>query len=358
MKPRIVFFLPNLNGGGAERVSVNYLRQLNSKNFEIFLILVKKNGDLLELIPKEIKIFELNSKSIITTLMSFKKIILKLNPDVLYSTLYRTNIAIYLTLIMGVSNVKVVLRSPNLPSVYYKNNNVSYIFKLFLKLSFRRADLIIAQTDEMKIDLISVFNLNSNKIKVLMNPIDKKLIEEQIEGSHYPYEKGFVNVIAAGRIVYEKGFDVLIHSFKSVIEKNDRFRLYILGNDFEGYQNSLQHLINVEGLNDYIYFLGFKKDSFKYYFHSDLFVLSSRNEGMPNVVLENLYLNKPIIATKCLESIAKLIKDGKNGILVEVEDEVSMAEAILNYKIIDVNYNTMNFENDIIDKVFTGLVKN
>ena len=85
----------------------------------------------------------------------------------------------------------------------------------------------------------------------------------------------------------------------------------------------------------------------------DLFVLSSKQEGLPNVILENLYLQKPIITTNCIEFLSSLIHHGKNGFIVNVGDYEDMARKILRYKELK-SYNT--YENQDINKILIKYV--
>jgi len=117
--------------------------------------------------------------------------------------------------------------------------------------------------------------------------------------------------VASGRIREEKGYKFLLKSFMEVIKINPRYRLHILGGIGNGqYMEELKQFINDNGLQKYVLFLGFKINPFHYYKFADLFVLSSKWEGLPNVVLEALYLQTPVVVTACIPYFRKLIKSG------------------------------------------------
>ena len=81
-----------------------------------------------------------------------------------------------------------------------------------------------------------------------------------------------------------------------------------------------------------VHFHGYIKNPYPYYKFADLFVLSSKWEGLPNVVLESLFLKTPVVVTNCIPYLGKIIKSGKNGYIVEYGDYQSMANAILGYQ--------------------------
>ena len=141
---------------------------------------------------------------------------------------------------------------------------------------------------------------------------------------------GQINVVTAGRINREKGFDFLVKAFGEVVKHDSRFHLYIVGKNIGDNQAALESDAIKLGCSGNIHFEGFQGNPYKYFKAADLYVLSSRWEASPNVVFENLYLGKRIVATDC----SPILKDvlGNNGILVPWGDIYQMAHAILNYK--------------------------
>ncbi len=333
MRKKIIFFLPLMSGGGAERVTINIIKELDKRAYHIYLILgTDKIGNSLHLIPKDIVTISLNINKTIYSILKLRKIIKKIEPDIIYSSLNRSHIAIYLALISLKNRPKSIMRIPSSPKSVAKYIKYSFIFNLFLNKSLKSANIIIAQTPEMRDEAVEYYNLDRDKIRVLINPLDKNLIEKSIKNQKNPFNENYINVVASGRLSKEKGFDILIKAFKEVYLKNSNFRLHIIGPDYDREIDKYRDLIKSLELIDIVHLLGFKTNPYIYYRYSDLFVLSSRWEGLPNAVLENIYLKKPIIATRCIPFMSELIRDGKNGFLVEVENIKELADAILRYK--------------------------
>ena len=333
MKIKIMFFLPLMNSGGAERVTINIIKELDKRYYRIYLILgTDKIGNSLHLLPDNIVIYSLNVDRTIYSIFKLRKIIKKIKPDFIYSSLNRTHIAINLALIGLKDKPKSIMRLPSSPKLINKYIKHTFLFSLFLKHSLKNANVVIAQTPEMRDEAVEYYHLNREKIRVLLNPLDRNLIEKSIKNQKNPFNENYINVVASGRLSKEKGFDILIKAFREVYQKNSRFRLHIIGPDYNNEIDKYRDLIKSLELVDIVYLLGFKTNPYIYYRYSDLFVLSSRREGLPNVVLENIYLKKPIVATKCIPFMEELIINGKNGFLVEVDNIEQLADAILRYR--------------------------
>jgi glycosyltransferase involved in cell wall biosynthesis len=323
--------MPNLDGGGAERVIVNIIKQLEKDKYEIYLVLVKAKGDYIDLIPKNVKIIDLKSKRILYSLFKLRNVIKDINPEILFSSLFDTNILLYLASFGLLKKKKLIMRSPNSPKLVIENNSLSKLKRFLLEKAYQKANLIIAQTPEMKEEINKFHSIKKEKIEVFLNPLDTELIDFKISNITNPFNSNFINVVAVGRLNRQKGFDILIKSFKDIVTNNKNFVLHILGKD-KGEEKNLKNLVADLNLSDNIIFHGFQENPYKFYYFSDLYVLSSRWEGLPNTVLENLYLKKPIVATNCIPFMDKLIQDGENGFLVDVENIEQLTKAILDYK--------------------------
>lgn len=322
--------MANLMSSGAERVTVNIMKQLDKEKFEIFLVMVSKEGTLLKEIPTYITIMDLNAKKTLFSILKFRKVVKEIQPDVIYSTMTHTTIAQYLALVGMRRKPLRVLRNDTSPKLLKQERSLNLLWEIFLKKAYQSADKILAQTPEMKEEVFKYYGTPNNKIDVFINPIEENEIQEKISNVTNPFDTNHINVVAAGRLTHAKAFDVLLEAFKTVVEKESRFKLYIIGRD-DGEEEKLKTLQKKLKLEKHLFFLGFQSNPYQYYHFSDLFVLSSRREGLPNAVLENLYLKKPIVATKCVPFLSALINDGENGFLTEVENSQALASKILEF---------------------------
>ena len=130
---------------------------------------------------------------------------------------------------------------------------------------------------------------------------------------------------AMGRLSKEKGFDVLIRAVARLLNEGFDLELWIAG---EGDQRKeLQALTDKLGISQHVKLLGHVNDTQSFFESLDVFALSSLREGLPNVLLEALALEAPVVATR-IAGIPSLIQHGENGLLVEPEDEDALAAAL------------------------------
>ena len=352
---KILFTIPTLNGGGAERVFVNYIRSLNIERYDISLLLINKTGEFLKFIPKYVKILDIGKNKTRHGFFKLIKSIRTINPKLVVSTTNRMNILVLMVSFFISKQIKICLYEPSMPSAQFGNKYLPKYYLFLMKLIYRCSDYIIAQTNEMKNEISEYYVVKKEKILVTSNPIDTKLIDEQVSQFEYPYDKSDINIVTSGRIREEKGFDFLLRSFAKVVENNKKFKLHILGNvGDKSYLKGLQNIIKRSGLSNHVQFMGFKLNPFPYYKYADLFVLSSKWEGLPNVVLETLYLKTPVIVTNCIPYFYELINEGENGFIVEYGDEKDLAEKIQRYSDLSVSRNSLELPD--YDKIFLEMV--
>jgi glycosyltransferase involved in cell wall biosynthesis len=130
---------------------------------------------------------------------------------------------------------------------------------------------------------------------------------------------------AAGRLSPEKGFDVLIHAVAGLLREGHDVELRIAGEGEE--KSALQDLIARNGCAERIHLIGFQPDPRVFFQALDVFALSSSREGLPNVLLEAMALETPVVATR-IAGIPRLIQDGRNGLLVEPGNASELAAAL------------------------------
>jgi len=355
-KIKILFFLPHLVGGGAERVTINIIKQLDKQKFAITLVVLSKEGPAYKFLPNDLNIIELYTSKTIFSILKLRKVIKNMAPDIIFSSVFRGHIAIYFSLFNFQHKPKIILRSPNSPKLILERKELNLYMKKLLDLVYKKADKIIAQTPEMKEEIIKYHFIQDEKIEVFLNPLDKKMIKDKIKNEKNPFDINKINVVAAGRLTKQKGFDILIKSFKEVLSINKNYMLHIIGED-QGEGEKLKLLITSLSLEHNVFLLGYQDNPYKYFYYSDLYVLSSRWEGMPNSVIENLYLKKPVIATKCIPFMSTLIKNKKNGFLVDVENVEQLANAILNYKKLSDCGSIINLNNNVNDIFILNMEK-
>jgi glycosyltransferase involved in cell wall biosynthesis len=333
---KIIFILVNMGDGGAERTAINLLNHLQQYGIDAKIGLIKKEGDAYSVPNRQIidipeshneKLFKFLSKLRVKKLdflyyiYRIKSIISFERPDVIMSFNYGPHFATYfaLKLIKGEKPIWIVREGTN--AAFELKNNWKY--RLLPKV-FNSADGIIAISNGIKDGLMHNFNIISEKIEVIYNPVDLVDIKEKSKNylknlPQKPY------LLAVGRLVYEKGFDILINAFRD-IAMNYNINLVILG---EGPLKSvLKNQVLSLNLGDRVLFMGFQKNPYPFFSSAEAFILSSRSEGFAHVIVEALACRTPVISSDCKYGPNEILQNGKYGILYPPEDITALREAI------------------------------
>lgn len=335
--------------GGAERMTLLYGKILESHGYDLSILINKvakyHSFNLMPFIPTSWQFF-INDCSFRWMGFFTWRVIQKVQPDVVFCSMALYSKLVLILKKLGMCRAKVVIRCNNMPSKFSKSEH-----KAASKL-YKYADGIIAQTQEMKDEMIKYYKLSEDKIVVINNPIDKELIHQKIQET-FEFDNNFVNYVAVGRVAKQKDFATMLRAFAIVLKKQPQSRLYIVGkyNDDE-VKAELDCIIRDNAMKDNIFFEGFQSNPFKYMNGCDAFCLSSEYEGLPNVMLEAMYLGKPVAVTKSIPFIAQTIVDGENGYSCETHDSESFADCmvkVLSVKI-DTKYNACtNSEFAVVD---------
>lgn len=326
----VLFVTASITGGGAERVLINILNSLDSSLYRLRLVNTGFGSRPKEL-NHDVEYVELKFNKTFISLLKLKKEINSFNPNYVFTTSFNLGYVLILLKIFMKKSLKVIIRVAVTPSEFPKSGLKIKIIHQLIRHTYNKAYTIIAQTNFMKSDLMSFYNIEGHKIKVIPNLIDKKFLEKQGE-AYFPdeFDSKCFNIVASGALYSVKGFDLLISaiaSLQTVIHID--LKLFILGNErYEiGYKKKLQNQIVKSDLQDKVFLLGHKDNPYPYYKNADLFVLSSRKEGFPNVILENLYFNIPVVASSCVD-FSGVIENGVNGVVVEKESAESLMRGI------------------------------
>jgi glycosyltransferase involved in cell wall biosynthesis len=305
----ILFILPRFSGGGAERVILNILIDLYSRGYLVGVIVFDKSGPLLSMVPKGVPIYNLNKSSLKQSIFPLIKKIHQLQPKVVFSTLGYINVAILSIRWALPKGIKIWIREANMPSISLLNNPYPRLMIFLYKALYKYADKLICTSVRMKIEFESNFLVKSNVIEILPNSVDVK----KIRTLAFPtkrFDNGGICYVSSGRLTFQKGFDRLLYWFSEM--ENNKSTLTILGDG--ALKNELAKKVEIFGLQDNVKFLGFCNNPWQWYAGADVFLLSSRWEGMPNSALESLACGTPVIATE------------ESGGIKEISDYVTIAK--------------------------------
>lgn len=328
-KIKLVFVSPSTQGGGAERMQLNIMHSLPEDKYDITFLNTgtePKPKDLKEYVKYKQYGKQHGRQSFWNLLCDLRKI----KPKYVFTTSIVIAYLLQVVRLSALLQFRLVVRVAVPPSESPHSNLKSRMLRKINAMTLKYSDVIIAQTEFSKTDIAEHYNVPLPKIQVIRNIVDKSMLVSK-GNEYYPVEfaSEHYNIVAAGALYSVKGFDLLIDAVKLVVDKNNKVRLYILGEErYEiGYKNNLLKQITENGLQDNVFLAGHKSNPYPYYKNSDLFVMSSRTEGFPNVVLEALYYGTPVVAANCVD-FSGVITDGINGYVVQKESHTAIAEGI------------------------------
>ena len=328
---RILFAIPALDRGGPDRVFFDLIRGLDRRRFEPILVTSSGEGRYLTLLPDDVAVHLLRPRRGVYgryPVFDLAAAVRRLRPDVVMTTL-RMNMTALVAKPLFLRCVPLVIRQNN----QFSTNVQELITRAPLKQrlartlslrSLRQADLIVCQSEDMRADLLQMVGGGPDMV-VIGNPIDIGWIEARAREETVALA-GQPSLVSVGRLMPQKGYDILLRALALVLTAHPRAHLTLIGEGPD--RAALEALAGELGLSGAVTFAGFRTNPYPYLRAGDLFVSSSRYEGLPNVILEALACGTPVVATDCPGATRELIEDGRTGWLVPSESPVALATGI------------------------------
>lgn len=346
------FLLPDLCAGGAERVAITLARILKEEGLEVkFVCLGSDQGEMRPWLIPEFEVEFLHCRRVLFAIPKMKRLFANKRDAILFSSTEHTSIA---TLLTGKHlGLPVIVRMPTMPKNKLYSGFVWQKWRVIHVASrwlLPYAKMVIAQTDTMRSQILQYYHLPEEKVVTINNPIDKAFILSSAEGHPSPFEGEGPHYLTVGNISYAKSIETLVEAFKVVRQHTPSARLTIVGRKDSDYaRDLLSHLDIDENIN----LVGFKENPYPYIKHCDVFVLPSRMEGFPNVLLEAMCFDKPIACTTCVPIIKKLVHPGVNGYYCPTESPDELAHCMLEASHITGIHNNYDlFDKDSFIKLF------
>lgn len=320
MQPKtILFILPDLETGGAERIVTTLANHLPRAKFLPKILLLRKQGGFLNILKADVAVIDINTERIRNSLFPIVQEIRRLKPDIVFSGFGEINV--YLSAVLRAFPKTVfVARETNVVSRHVSRPEIRFFYKFY-----NAYQKIICQSDDMLEDLRDNFSVKAQKLVKINNPVDFDFIDNRLNISEKPesFNKGSKHVVAIGNLATRKGFDQLLDVFLRL--KGEDIKLHIVG---DGIKRDELYAIKESLQLDNVIFEGKQENPYRFLKFADLFVLSSRYEGFPNVLLEAGACGVFSLANNCPGGINEIIQQGVNGEIENITNPQLFADRI------------------------------
>jgi glycosyltransferase involved in cell wall biosynthesis len=328
---RVGFVLTELVGGGAERSMLSIIDALDRARFEPSLVVFSSRQDHEP--PKNVPIYVLSQRGgfapgrLVSRIAELATLARRERFDLLVSFLVGPNVVSIAA--ARLAGIPVVIGERSAPRTVLSRANkqlkASGVWKTLVRLLYPRASAIVTNTNGAKEELTSFLGVAPDRVTVLPNPLDldriRELASETIDDARWPSGPVLVHV---GRFTYAKDHDTLLRAF--ALLRAQRPATLVLVGDGED-EARVRALCTELGLDEDVRFMGFTRNPYKLLARGTLSVLTSRFEGLPNVLIESMAVGVPIVSTACQYGPIEIIGDNEYGVLVPVGDAAAFAKA-------------------------------
>lgn len=323
-KKRILFFITDLGGGGAERVLVNLANNINKKQYDVTIQTLFDVGTNRKYIDKTVKYIGGIKKQFRGNVFLMKLF----SPQVLYKMFIKESYDVIIAflegpparIVSGCTDCKVKkIAWVHGESSSYKQLAYAFGSKKKAEHAYNSMNRIICVADTVKTNLVSLLNINV-PIETLYNVNESDKIRrksnDSIDGI---FNTEDLKIISVGRLIDVKGFDRLVRVHKRLLDSGIKHQVFVLGTGEK--KETLEKQISQNNVGETFHLLGFSENPYKYVAKADLFVCSSRREGFSTAVTEALILGVPVVSTKVSGAYELLGENDEYGIVTDNDED-------------------------------------
>lgn len=326
---RISIMLPDLRGGGAERVAVNLANGFVRRGYLVDMVLLSAHGEFLSDLHPGVNVVELSVDRARWAIFPLIKYMRQARPTAVLACMWPLTILALLARILARANTRLVVAEHTTwsRSELLNRPTVGWQIRKSMHWLFPKAEGVVAVSKGAAEDLAQFARLDSKRITTIYNPV--------VGPASFPANEPLLplgwwvgshrKLLAVGTLKLIKDYETLLNALSLLRQRVD-VRLLILG---EGEcRPALETQIRQLGLEACVFMPGFVKNLLPYYKQADLFVLSSTGEGLPTVVIEALNAGTPVVSTDCPSGPREILCDGQFGLLVPMRDPQALAKAM------------------------------
>lgn len=324
-KRRLALFLPDLGGGGAERVALALLQGFLNRGHAVDLVLAQRRGALLPLVPDGVDIVDLGAPQLRHAIVPLARYLRQRRPQALHAMMWP--LPVLAVVARSLARVDTRIVGSEHSTLWTMPHGLRHrMVRTLTRMAYMKADALVAVSGGVANDLSAFVGMPRDRIAVIHNPLllPATLPAPTIAVDRWP--PGTKRILAVGTLKSEKNYPLLLRALARVRARVPA-SLLILGDG--PLREMLEAQVAQAGLGDMVVFAGFDTEPWPYYVAADLFVLSSDSEGLPTVLIEALHAGLPIVSTDCPSGPREILAEGKYGALLRCRDEDALAEAMI-----------------------------
>ena len=343
---RVVFSIGALHGGGSEQQVIGALRHIDRDQFEPYLYMVYRSGPLLSRIPGDVRVsaFEERDSRAPTTfpggmhrrrVEDMTRYLQEIRADVCYDrTFLMTLIAATASQRLGIPNISTIVTDPSTGFAPVAGR-FQWLKKRALRELYNKSAMVLAVSNGAARSAENFYGLKPHAVVTHYNGVDVAAISsaavKPIDSQWWnagSKKHSVMRIVSAGRLNHQKGFHLLIDAIAKLESEspNTEYRLALLGEGL--HRPKLQDQIDTAGLTKQVCLAGFQDNAAAWYRSSDVFVLPSLVEGMPNVLLEAMACGTPVVSSRCPHGPEEILEGGRFGLLCETGSVTALIDAI------------------------------
>lgn len=321
--------LPDLRGGGAERVSLDLARAFAAAGHEVEFVLMTAIGEFLPEARDQFGIVDLQASQARNVPMALARYLRVSRPEVLIANMWPLTTAAVIAKHLARSSCRLLLVDHNAMSKQYESwgRFQTLLMRTSMYTTYRLADSVAAVSEGVAADIEFLAGLSPGRVAVLHNPIPRREFPQENARSNaevlWDCPKG-KRVLAVGSLKEQKNHPLLLRAFAQAPQSSSTLMLLGKGEN----EPILRALAQDLGIANRVVFAGFHSDPSPFYATADLFVLSSDYEGFGNVIVEALSFGLPVVSTDCSSGPAEILENGRWGRLTPVGDAEALARAM------------------------------
>lgn len=329
-RPHIAILLPDLRGGGAERVCINLANAFVGRGFEVDMLLMRAHGELMALLDPRVRTVDFRVDRVRNLVVPLIRYLRQDRPASLLANMWPLTALSILAKLFARGRIRVV----PVEHVVLSHSEIARrpahlaAMRVLSRLLLRRADAVVCVSNGVAADLAMLTGTPRAMLTTIYNPIvgtrndaPPALLPEHVDA----WLRSRHRLLSVGEFKAQKDHATLLRAF-ALLPRESGAHLLLLGSG--ALEAALVELCGQLGIADRVTFAGFAPDPTPYYRAANLFVLSSAWEGFGNVIVEAMEQGTPVVSTDCQAGPSEILADGAYGALVPVGDAAALAEAM------------------------------